>query len=867
MPRRIALVVNADSGAALAAGRRDVFDVFSLLMDASLGGCDSKSPPPVADCASRAAFQEVWHTLLSTWDHQDQLLFYFSGHGVMRHGKYTLAFGAPPVPQQYLPFDNLVTDMQAHAVRRAVLILDACHSGAALKAGIKDGATEPPKLEQNLPDGIVVLASCRESEQSFELDGGTGSVFTSLVAEGIRSGLGGKATGDSLIGPDDLMDYINGRLLEAPYSHYPQRPTYQVSSADRTVWIARNRTPATSKSEPLGRAHTLDELQFLYERTERSRHPCLGSTLECLDWELIAQYAAAAGEPLQPGEPRESAARRLQLYSSLSDSLLHKAAVLCFARAPHLLLQQARSIFIQGDRASRHVNRVDVLGPLSSQVERLSQLVMDDVYRRLNWRATDRPAQLLAETVREAVSNAITHRDYTHNELVRVAMRDDVIEITNPGAFPRGASFESLIAAGNYSEPRDAAIAWYLTTLLAYEGVGRGFSVYSNYVSEIGSDAVRCEQSSLGSLKLAIRLPSRLGAVLSTELALPPNVPERPVQDSTIMGVGRGGPLAPEKSDLPPAEVLRPGLGELLGDRYALGPLLGEGASGAVYLGEDTRLSRQVAIKVMSKRFGSRELIERFRREAQSAGRIRHPGVVAIYDSGESLDRLFIVMEFVAGTNLDTFLTRGTAARSLDRDLYFLQVAWLAHDIASALSAAHDVGIVHRDIKPSNVIVDETGLARILDFGISRAADSSDSRLTMTGVVIGTPRYMSPEQIQNQPVDPRTDIYCLGVVMYELLCGYHPFDADSISALFYKIIMESPAAPRDIDPSVPPGLDRICRKAMQRDPSERYESATALVDELLSYLQTNPAFGNSADRRKLWTKVNVQRGLEAARNL
>lgn len=854
MPRRIALVVNADSGAALAAGRRDVFDVFSLLMDASLGGCDSKSPPPVADCVSRAAFQEVWHTLLSAWDHQDQLLFYFSGHGVMRYGKYTLAFGAPPAPQQYLPFDNLVTDMQAHAVRRAVLILDACHSGAALKAGVKDAATEPPKLEQNLPDGIVVLASCRESEQSFELEGGTGSVFTSLVAEGIRSGLGGKATGDSLIGPDDLMDYINGRLLEAPYSHYPQRPTYQVSSADRTVWIARNKTPA-AKSEPPGRAHTLDELRLLYDLTEGSRHPCLGSTLECLDWELIAQYAAAAGVPLQSGEAHESAARRLQLFSSLSESLLHKAAVLCFARAPHLLLQQARSIFIQGDRASRHVNRVDVLGPLSSQVERLSQLVMDDVYRRLNWRATDRPAQLLAETVREAVSNAITHRDYMHNELVRVAMRDDVIEITNPGAFPRGVSFESLIAAGNYSVPRDAAIAWYLTTLLAYEGVGRGFSVYSNYLSEVGRDAVRCEQSSLGSLKLTIRLPSRLGDAVSAELVAPPKAAPPSVLESTMMGVGRGGPLAPEKAAPAPAEVLRPGLGELLDDRYALGPLLGEGTSGAVYLGEDTRLSRQVAIKVMSKRFGSRELIERFRREAQSAGRIRHPGVVAIHDSGESLDRLFIVMEFVAGTSLETFLNRVTAARSLDRDLYFLQVAWLAHDIASALSAAHDVGIVHRDIKPSNVIVDETGLPRILDFGISRAADSSDSRLTMTGVVIGTPRYMSPEQIQNQPVDPRTDVYSLGVVMYELLCGYHPFDASTISALFYKIMMESPAAPRDLEPSVPPELDRICMKAMQRHPSERYESAQALEDELLSYLQTNPASANSADRRKLWTKV------------
>ncbi|HET9954744.1 MAG TPA: protein kinase [Polyangiaceae bacterium] len=865
MGRRLALVVSADSGSELSGGKRDAMRVFSVLADENLGACDPESPQPIAACSSRARFHEAWHSLLTNWNPQDQLLFYFSGHGVMKHGRYTLAFGAAP-SQHYVPFDHLTSDLQAHGVRRAVVILDACHSGAALQAGAKGTDGELPI--QTLPAGIVVLTSCRSAEQSFEFEDGAGSVFTHLLTQGIRSGLGGKPTPDGLIGPDDLVEYINTRLAEPEYANYPQRPSYQVSSADRTVWIARNRSVAPAEARPkvATRAYSIEQLHLLYDRTEKTRHPCPGATLDCLDWDLVAQYAEASRTPLESTESTESrdqAARRLGLYSSLSDDVLHNAAVLCFARAPHALLQQGRALYLRGERSSTHALRTDVLGPLSQQVRELTQLVMTDVYRRWGWRPTDPTATLLAETVREAVSNAVAHRDYDRSELVRVSMRDDCIEITNPGAFPRGTTFESLLAAGNYSEPNDAAIAWYLTTLLAYEGVGRGFSVYNAFRAAAGDNALECHvQAELRSIRLVLRIPTQIAPQLAPvpEKTEPPAaVPTGP---GTLHGLGRdvvfGEPI--HSTVAQPNLIPRTGTEELVGQRYRLGPTIGTGASGTVFLAEDTRLARQVAVKVLSKRFVTAEVRERFLQEAKLAARVVHPNVVAVYDVGEETDRLYIVMELVTGDNLDATIRGSERLREREPDLFFLQAAWLIYDLAAALAAAHASLIIHRDIKPSNVIVEQSGSPRLLDFGVSRAASrDTDSRLTATGVLVGTPYYMSPEQVRGEIEDERSDIYSLGVVMYELLCGRLPFEAQALPSLFIDITQGDLVQPRRHAPRIPVELESICLRAMQRERVRRYPQADSMALELRQYLPSNPCHRlYSQDRAKLWADFKAR---------
>lgn len=865
MGRRIALVVSAASGAELTGGRRDAMRVYSVLTDEDLGCCDPASPTPVVECSTRAQFEAVWHELIANWEPADQLIFYFSGHGAMKNSKYALAFGAPP-QQHYLPFDHIAADLQAHGVRRAVLILDACHSGAALQAGAKELPPEMPCIEQPLPEGVVVLASCRESELSFEFEDGAGSVFTHLFTRAIRSGLGGISTADDLIGPEDVMSYINASLGESAYKNYPQRPTYKVSQADRGVWIARNKTPRHAPAPlapavPRSAAHSLDELRLLYDRTEKSRHPCSGSTLDCLDWELVSEYASAARTPLAAQERRDSAAGRLGLYSLLSEKTLHNAAVLCFAHAPHALLQQGRAIFIRGDRARRQVHRVDVLGPLSRQAQQLTELVMNDVFRRLGWRPADGAATMLGETVREAVSNAIAHRDYSSNELVRVAMKDDAIEITNPGAFPNGATFDSLLSSGSYSAPNDAAIAWYLTTLLAYEGVGRGFSVYRAFREGWGDQAIECESNpALRTLKLLIRIPRDI-ARTSGSLPAPPQLPPpREMRSLTMHGIGAALPRVQAEHPSPPrVETERTGSEELVGGRYRLGPEIGSGASGSVYLAEDTKLSREVAVKILSKRFTTAEVRERFMREARLAARIGHPGIVTVYDVGDEPDRLFIVMELISGFGVNTLIERSGQVRTSCGDEFFLMAAWLVHDIADTLAAAHESLVIHRDIKPSNLLVDEAGRPHILDFGISvaaTAADSSKSRLTQTGVIVGTPYYMSPEQALGRAIDARADLYSLGTVMYELLCQRLPFEGETFINVLAHILRGEVVPPTQVNAAIPDELERICLKALQREPGDRFANAQSMAADLRAYLPTNPAYNTfGQDRARLWTFI------------
>jgi len=284
--------------------------------------------------------------------------------------------------------------------------------------------------------------------------------------------------------------------------------------------------------------------------------------------------------------------------------------VLCFARAPQQWIPQARAIYLCGSSIVDALRREDVLGPLSFQISRLFQLVMEDIYGTLGFRPTDNQALLLERVIREAISNAVTHREYFSSDVVRVTVKLPYIEIVNPGAFPKDASFETLMNLDGFSAPNDAAIAWYLTTLLSHEGVGRGFSLYKQYCEHLGSDAIRCEvPQNLRSLKLRIRVPEQ----------------QHP-------GCGRGPSSALVHQRATPAERLSPRL--CVDGRYQLGRKLGEGASSSVYVAEDSQLGRTVALKLLSKRFVSDEAQYRFAREARVLGRVDHPGVVTVFGAG-----------------------------------------------------------------------------------------------------------------------------------------------------------------------------------------------------------------------------------------
>jgi eukaryotic-like serine/threonine-protein kinase len=267
--------------------------------------------------------------------------------------------------------------------------------------------------------------------------------------------------------------------------------------------------------------------------------------------------------------------------------------------------------------------------------------------------------------------------------------------------------------------------------------------------------------------------------------------------------------------------------GRILDGRYQLGSLLGVGGMARVYVATDRVLERQVAVKVLSPSDAQDPLfVERFRREARAAARLSHPNIVAVFDSGSDADQPYLVMEYVPGQSLAQLLAR--QGRLAPR-----RAVELAIQVCAALAAAHAQGLVHRDIKPANVLVSPDGQVQVTDFGIVKA--SAATTLTGTGTVLGTAAYLSPEQAQGGPVDARSDLYGLGCVLYELLCGSPPFGSGadrSPVAIATRHVSEPPEPPSARNPQVAPALDQVVLTALAKDPAQRYQSAVELQHAL-----------------------------------
>ena len=258
-------------------------------------------------------------------------------------------------------------------------------------------------------------------------------------------------------------------------------------------------------------------------------------------------------------------------------------------------------------------------------------------------------------------------------------------------------------------------------------------------------------------------------------------------------------------------------------ERYKVLNRIGSGGMADVYCAEDLQLGRRVALKLLYRRFAEdEEFVERFRREASSAAGLQHPNVVAVYDRGEFDDTYYIAMEFLEGRSLKQVVRQDGA---LDPD----RAIDLVLQILKAARFAHRRGIVHRDIKPHNVIVDDEGRAKVTDFGIARAGASD---MTETGSIMGTAQYLSPEQAQGHPVDARADLYSIGVVLYELLTGRVPFDAESAVTIALKQVSEEPVPPSQYNPAVSEQLEDVVTKALQKDPAYRFADADEFIRAL-----------------------------------
>jgi len=253
--------------------------------------------------------------------------------------------------------------------------------------------------------------------------------------------------------------------------------------------------------------------------------------------------------------------------------------------------------------------------------------------------------------------------------------------------------------------------------------------------------------------------------------------------------------------------------------KYRILEKIGQGASGSVYKGYDAALGRHVAVKIISDVGADETGRRRFQREAQSAARLAHPHIITVYDFGQEQDKLYMAMELLEGTDLKQAIAE-RRLRTLDEKLDVME------QVCDGLAFAHTHAIVHRDLKPANIHLLPDGQVKVMDFGLARL---SGSDMTRTGLVMGTPHYMSPEQVRGEHVDARSDVFSLGCVLYELLTGRKPFDAESMHSVLYMVLQARPRPPRELVPDLPPVVEQLLDRSLAREPAARFPDASEFL--------------------------------------
>lgn len=276
--------------------------------------------------------------------------------------------------------------------------------------------------------------------------------------------------------------------------------------------------------------------------------------------------------------------------------------------------------------------------------------------------------------------------------------------------------------------------------------------------------------------------------------------------------------------------------------RYEIIEELGKGSMGVVYRAYDPQIDRQVALKVLREdRVTSEAFVQRFLKEAKAIGRLSHPNIVTVYDVGQDHGTIYIAMELLEGVPLNKKIQEKTLTLS--------EIVHIGIQMAETLGYAHQKGIVHRDVKPSNILLQSNGQIKITDFGIAHIEDPSSAVQTQAGEILGTPAYMSPEQVLSQPVDGRSDLFSVGIILYELSTGKRPFGGENIAAIFHSITHYHPPEPSQVNPNIPKKLSQTIMRCLKKEPGERFETGQALARALSEAIEEKKEIPRKVEKR------------------
>jgi|GEM_PF-923657 len=491
--KRLLFALNSFSD--LKAGEKDVINIYQVFTDENIGLCDKGLSVPISSCKDKHEYLKELSSFLEGWNINDQLILYYSGHGIEKNNKFYFEFGVGEKKTLY-PFNSLLNELDSYDVSRAIIIIDACYSG-----NITKGSTNFDSI--TLPKGRILISSSSSIQKSYEEDDKSGSVFTNILCNGLRTGLRNQKTIDGVINTSNLFKFL---VKEFKNKKYRQTPKFKIFGADESIWIAKNisGTAGEEENNKQKSISTEAELKLLYDQTSKLEHPCPKADFDSLDWDLIKLFFESEKNENRIVSTYEESSKqeileRLGLYSQIlvnGQNKLNKSAVLCFHKYPEKYYPFLKSKFSSLTSIDNIVSlEKEISGPISHQIERFKDLIED----KLNFTYFDERGNRIQSTftqedievIRELISNAFAHRDYNEFSPVQIGISENYLEIKNPGLFPNGLKWNDIIKTEQIlSKPKNSLITYYLSSQLKYEGIGRGFSIIKKYIQKNGKDSI-----------------------------------------------------------------------------------------------------------------------------------------------------------------------------------------------------------------------------------------------------------------------------------------------------------------------------------------------------------------------------------------